>query len=506
MDLKQERFDRSYGVIMPIFSLPSAYGIGSFGRAAYDFVDFLNDAGARYWQILPLGQTSYGDSPYQSFSSFAGNPYFIDLDFLIEDGLLEKEDIEDINFGEDPRSINYAVLYNIRFRVLEMAFENSKGKLDEEIEKFRKRESDWIEDYALFMAIKRENFDVSWDNWDPEFRDRDPGALEKFSKENKDLIDFFVFIQYEFFTQWKKLKDFANRHKIEIIGDLPIYVAFDSADAWVNSDILKLDRDTKRPLVVGGAPPDIYSEDGQLWGNPIYRWEYMRDKEDFAFWKARIKMSLRLYDILRLDHFRGFEAYYQIPASDDTARYGSWQEAIAYDFFDSIKKTFPEGKFIAEDLGFITKEVKDLKNYYNFPGMNVIQFAFTDDFDSGYLPHNYDKNSVVYASTHDSDTLEGFIEEADDELLDLIKKYFGLNKDIEKKKIRGKITRALMASVSDICMFEIQDLLGFGNESKLNRPGTIGGNWSWRSVKEDFDSNIASKFYDLSKTYGRNNG
>lgn len=503
MENKQERLDRSYGVIMPIFSLPSKYGIGTFGKSAYDFVDYLNDAGAKYWQILPLGQTSYGDSPYQSFSSFAGNPYFVDLEMLVEDGLLEEDDIEDINFGSDERNIDYAVLYNVRYRVLEIAFENAKGKLDKEIEEFRKEEGHWLEDYALFMALKRENLDVSWDNWDEEYKERDKEALDKFSKENKDLIDFYVFIQYEFFSQWKKLKDFANRHKIDIIGDLPIYVAYDSADAWVNQDILMLDKDSKEPIIVGGAPPDGYSEDGQLWGNPVYRWDYMAEEEGFDFWIERIGMSLRLYDILRLDHFRGFEAYYAIPATDDTARYGEWKKARPYDLFDKIKETFPDARFIAEDLGFITDEVRELKDHYNFPGMNVIQFAFGDDFESEYLPHNYVRNSLVYASTHDSDTLQGFIDSADDHLLELIKRYFGLS---DGDNIRRSISRALMASVSDVCMFEIQDLLGFGNDSKINSPGTIGGNWTWRSKKEDFTEEIAEEFKEMSKTYGRKNG
>nr|WP_072536477.1 4-alpha-glucanotransferase [Anaerococcus mediterraneensis] len=498
---KQERLERSYGIIMPIFSLPSKYGIGTFGKAAYDFVDYLTEAGAKFWQILPLGQTSYGDSPYQSFSSFAGNPYFVDLDLLVEDGLLTKEDLENIDFGSDERSIDYARLYNVRYRVLEIAFENSKGKIDKEIKEFRKKEADWIEDYGLFMAIKRDNLDRSWDMWDEDLRDRKKSALNEFKKENQDLIDFYIFIQYEFFKQWQNLKDFTNRHQIEIIGDLPIYVAYDSCDAWVNNNILKLDKETKQPIVVGGAPPDGYSEDGQLWGNPVYRWDYMKDTENFAFWKKRIGMSLRLYDILRLDHFRGFEAYYAIPASDDTAKYGSWEKGEPYAFFDAIKEAFPDARFIAEDLGFITKEVVDLKDHYGFPGMNVIQFAFGDNFDSDYLPHNYEKNSLVYASTHDSDTLQGFIDSADEHLLELIKKYLGIE---NKEDIRDEINRVLMASVSDVAIYEIQDLFGLSNDSKINSPGTVGGNWVWRAVEEDFDEDIAKKFKDMSKIYGRN--
>lgn len=503
MNKKQARLDRSYGIIMPIFSLPSNYGIGTFGQAAYDFVDYLNDCGAKYWQILPLGQTSYGDSPYQSFSSFAGNPYFIDLDMLIEDGLLEKEDLENIDFGGDERVIDYAKLYNVRYRVLEIAFKNAKEKYAKEIKEFRKAEAAWLEDYALFMAIKKDNLDKSWEFWDEDLRNRKKSALDEFKKENKELIDFYVYLQYEFFKQWNKLKEFANRHEIEIIGDLPIYVAYDSADAWVNYEILKLDKETKRPIVVGGAPPDDYSVDGQLWGNPVYRWEYMRDVEGFDFWKRRIGACLKLYDILRLDHFRGFEAYYAIPATDDTARYGKWEKGLPYDFFDTIRETYPDAKYIAEDLGFITKEVEDLINHYAFPGMKVIQFAFGDNFDSEYLPHNYERNSMVYASTHDSDTLQGFLDNADEHLLELIRTYFGISEDEKDENIREIIARNLMASVSDVCMFEIQDLLGLGNEARINCPGIVGGNWDWRAVASDFDKKIAEKYEKMAKTYGR---
>ncbi|MBP2068874.1 MULTISPECIES: 4-alpha-glucanotransferase [Anaerococcus] len=502
MSKTQERLQRSNGVIMPIFSIPSPYGIGTFGKAAYDVVDFISDASLKYWQILPLGQTSYGDSPYQSFSSFAGNPYFVDLDMLIEDGFLKEDDLDNLNFGDNDRYVDYAIQYNLRYRILKKAYENSKGKLDNKIKEFRKKEAYWIEDYAMFMAIKHDNLDISWVEWDDKLRDRDTKALDEFRKKHKDDIDFYVFIQYEFFIQWGKLKDYANRRNIDIIGDLPIYVAFDSCDAWVNSEILAMDEVTKKALIVGGAPPDAYSEDGQLWGNPVYNWDKVKETS-YDFWEKRIGMALRTYDLLRLDHFRGFEKYYAIPATDENAKFGSWEIGGGYEFFDHIMKKYPDRQFIAEDLGYITKEVDDLKDYYGFPGMNVIQFAFNENFDSNYLPHNYERNSVVYASTHDSSTLKGWLDNLDEEELSFVTRYFGLEEDDD---YLWEIIRALMASVSDVAMYQIQDFFEMGDESKINSPSTLGINWKWRSKEEDFTDELAEKIKEMSRLYGRYNG
>ena len=502
MRIKQDRLQRANGVIMPIFSIPSPYGIGTFGKDAYEVVDFISDASIRYWQILPLGQTSYGDSPYQSFSSFAGNPYFIDLDMLIEDGLLEEDDLDNLNFGDNERYVDYAIQYNIRYRILRKAFENSKGKLDEQIEEFRDKEAYWIEDYATFMAIKLDQLDVSWIEWDEKLRDRDPEALSEFREEHKEDIDFYVFLQYEFFKQWEALKSYTNRHNIEIIGDLPIYVAFDSCDAWVNSEILQLDPETKMPVIVGGAPPDAYSEDGQLWGNPTYNWDKL-EADGYTFWKKRLEMALRTYDLLRLDHFRGFEKFYAIPGTDENAKFGTWEVAGGYKFFDNVLADLHDSKFIAEDLGYITKEVDELKDAYGFPGMNVIQFAFGENFDSNYLPHNYHRNSVVYSSTHDSSTLKGWLDSQNEEEIERVIKYFGLK---EEEDYMWDIIRNLMASVSDIAMFEIQDFFGYGDETKINSPGTLGDNWKWRAKKEDFTDALALKIKEMSKLYGRYNG
>lgn len=499
MEKTSGKLRRANGVIMPIFSIPSEYGIGSFGKAAYDLVDFFAEANLHYWQILPLGPTSYGDSPYQSFSSFAGNPYFIDLDLLKDDGLLEKDDYENVNFGDNPIYVDYSMMYNNRFRVLEKAYKNSKGRLDEEINDFRIKNTYWIEDYALYMAIKNQELDVSWIDFPEKLRDRDKESLDRFYQENKEEVDFYVFLQYEFFKQWENLKKYANRHMIEIIGDLPIYLALDSADAWANSEILKLDEE-KKPISVGGVPPDSYSEDGQLWGNPLYDWDKMK-ADGFKFWKNRIGINLKLFDVLRLDHFRGFQAYYEIPVEDDNAKYGQWVDAKPYEFFEMINNNFPEANFIAEDLGFITEDVRKLKEDLSYPGMNVIQFAFGEDFSSQYLPHNYERNSIVYASTHDSDTLKGWLESLEDDKLNMVKEYFDLG-EIESQNI-WKIIKSLMASVSCVSMFEIQDFFELGNWAKINSPGILGENWKWRAEKKYFTSELAKKIKNISKLYGR---
>ncbi|NVF12036.1 4-alpha-glucanotransferase [Anaerococcus sp. AGMB00486] len=498
---KNKRFKRSNGIIMPIFSLPSDYGIGTFGKEAYKFIDFLAKASIGYWQILPLGPTSYGDSPYQSFSSFAGNPYFIDLDLLSEDGLIEKDDYSKLNFGEYEEYIDYSILYNIRFRILKKAYENIDNNLKEKIEEFKKEEEEWLKDYCLFMAIKKDQLDISWIDFDKDLRNRNPKALKDFTKKHIDDINFYAFIQYEFFKQWKNLKAYANRKHIKIIGDLPIYLALDSADAWANTKILKLDKDEKKPDFVAAVPPDAYSEDGQLWGNPIYNWERL-EEDGFKFWMDRIRINLRLYDILRLDHFRGFESYYEVPATDENAKYGKWQKAKGDEFFKKIKEEFKDTEFIAEDLGFITKEVEDLKNKVGFPGMKVIQFAFGEDFTSEYLPHNYERNSIVYASTHDSDTLKGWFDNLDEKTKEMVVDYFDIKED---ESVNFKIIRALMASVSDIAIFQIQDLLELGNEARINKPGVLGKNWQWRLKKDILDEELSEKIKSLAKLYERGN-
>lgn len=491
--MKNKRFRRANGLIFPIFSLPSDYGIGTFGKKAYDFVDFLKKAGFGYWQILPLGPTSYGDSPYQSFSSFAGNPYFIDLDILKDKNLLSESELQSLDYEKD--FIDYGKLYNNRFIILKKAFERFD---DKSIEEFKKREKSWLLDYSLFMAIKDKYDGSSWLDFPKKLRDRDQKALDEFYRENKKSIEFYNFLQYEFFIQWDDLKSYANSNDIEIIGDLPIYLALDSADSWVNFDILKLNKDDKRPEFLAAVPPDAYSADGQLWGNPTYDWDRLK-KRGYEFLLKRIGKNLKLYDYLRLDHFRGFESYYEVKADDKNARDGLWQKAYGDEFFEILAENLKDAKFIAEDLGFITKEVENLKEMTGYPGMKVIQFAFGDDFKSPYLPHNYEKNSIVYSSTHDSDTLKGWLDGLDRKKKDMVYQYFNI-KDQDPSWV---IIRALMASVSDIAIFQIQDFLKLGNESRINRPGVLGGNWQFRIKGDELTDTLAKKIKTIGKLYER---
>lgn len=491
--MKNKRFRRANGLIFPIFSLPSDYGIGTFGKKAYDFVDFLKKAGFGYWQILPLGPTSYGDSPYQSFSSFAGNPYFIDLDILKDKNLLSESELQSLDYEKD--FIDYGKLYNNRFIILKKAFERFD---DKSIEEFKKREKSWLLDYSLFMAIKDKYDGSSWLDFPKKLRDRDQKALDEFYRENKKSVEFYNFLQYEFFNQWDDLKSYANSNDIEIIGDLPIYLALDSADSWVNFDILKLNKDNKRPEFLAAVPPDAYSADGQLWGNPTYDWDRLK-KRGYEFLLKRIGKNLKLYDYLRLDHFRGFESYYEVKADDKNARDGLWQKAYGDEFFEILAENLKDAKFIAEDLGFITKEVENLKEMTGYPGMKVIQFAFGDDFKSPYLPHNYEKNSIVYSSTHDSDTLKGWLDGLDRKKKDMVYQYFNI-KDQDPSWV---IIRALMASVSDIAIFQIQDFLKLGNESRINRPGVLGGNWQFRIKEDELTDTLAKKIKTIGKLYER---
>lgn len=494
-------FERGNGILLPIFSLPSEYGIGSLGKEAYDFVDFLVKAGIKYRQILPLGPTSYGDSPYQSFSSFAGNPYFIDLDLLAEEGLLKKSDYKNVDFGgtvtDKGQYIDYEKMYQTRFEVLYKAYKNFKIGTD--YLTFFEDEAYRLEDYCLYMAIKKVTGEKPWQDFPIDLRDRNPVVLWAFKNNNSDLIEFFSFIQYEFLRQWENLKKYANERGVEIIGDLPIYVAADSSDSRAHRNILKLDQATKKAFFVGGCPPDAYSDDGQLWGNPVYDWERL-EETGYDFRLKRIEKSLTLYDCLRLDHFRGFESYYEIPAEQKTAREGRRVKAKSDFFFERVKETFPEGKFIGEDLGIITDEVRLMKEKTGFPGMKVIQFAFNGKFDSEYLPHNYEKNSVTYSSTHDQDTLKGRLDSLSPEKLKEVEAYFGLK---EGDDYCLEIIRSLMMSVADLSIFELQDFLELGNEARINVPGFVGNNWKWRLNKKMVTDELAERIRNMGKLYGR---
>ncbi|PAB59695.1 4-alpha-glucanotransferase [Anaeromicrobium sediminis] len=488
---------RSSGIIMHITSLPGKYGIGTFGKEAFEFVDFLCKAGQSYWQILPIGCTGYGDSPYQSFSAFAGNPYFIDFDLLKDEGLLKEDDYKDIDFGQDVESVDYEKIFFNKMPILKKAYKKGYEKYSLEIERF-KEEKFWAKDFALYMAVKG-TFDlVEWQKWDEDIKLRKEDALERYEKELKDEIDYWIFLQVIFFEQWTKLKSYANEKGLKIIGDIPIYVAADSADAWANSEVFLLDEE-KNPIKVAGCPPDAFSATGQLWGNPIYRWEYL-DGTGYKWWIDRMKGSIDLYDVIRIDHFRGFESYWQVPYGEDTAINGEWVKGPGMKLFNAIQQEMGHIDVIAEDLGYLTEEVIKFREDSGYPGMKVLQFAFDTREESDYLPHNYDKNCIVYTGTHDNDTVAGWLENGIKEDIEYSKKYLKLNKDEGE---HWGFIRGTWSSVGNLAIGQMQDFLGLGSKSRMNIPSTIGGNWQWRVKKEDLTRDLAKNIYDMTKLYGR---
>lgn len=492
--------ERGSGILMHIASLPGKYGIGTFGKSAYEFCDFLEESGQKYWQILPLGQTSYGDSPYQAFSAFAGNPYFIDLDILQKKGLLSKEDYENVNFGEDPEVIDYGLMFTEKMKVLRKAYSNFKIEGNEEFEKFVLEEEKWLDDYSLFMALKYNFNFASWNSWDEKLKKRDEECIDKYKDELKDEINYWKFIQYEFFGQWEKLKKYVNEKNIKIIGDIPIYIANDSADVWSNPEVFLLDEETFDPIKVSGCPPDAFSETGQLWGNPIYDWDYLEETE-YEWWINRIDASLKLYDVLRIDHFRGFEAYWAVPYGEKTAQNGKWVKGPGIKLFNAIKDKLGEIDIIAEDLGYLTQETLDFKKETGFPGMKIIQFAFGGDSGNPYLPHNYEKNCVAYTGTHDNDTVRGWLEvSGSEEEVKKAAEYFNLTKE---EGYNWGIIRGVWSSVARTSIGVMQDFLNLGNEARINKPSTLASNWSWRAKDDVFTNELAKKIYRLTKIYGR---
>jgi len=491
---------RKSGILMPVSSLPSKYGIGTFGKAAYDFVDQLEKSGQKLWQILPLGPTSYGDSPYQSFSTFAGNPYFIDLEFLTEEGLLTKEECDACDFGEDALSIDYGLIYKERFDLLKKAFGRFKKlAMDEEAYRaFEKENSFWLCDYALFMAVKNSFDGMSFSEWDEDIKIRDAKAVEAYTTKYQDEIDFYKFLQYKFLAQWKELKAYANEKGIEIVGDIPIYVAFDSSDTWANPELFQLD-EAMQPTKVAGCPPDAFSETGQLWGNPLYRWDYHK-KTGYEWWMKRFKHCFALYDIVRIDHFRGFDEYYAIPYGDETAEFGSWQPGPGYSLFETMKAKLGEQKVIAEDLGFLTESVLELVKKTGYPGMKILQFAFDSREESDYLPHNYTCNCVVYTGTHDNDTTLGWWKSFAKEDKAFAKKYLNLKRS---DSVAWIFIRSCMASVADTAIIPMQDYLGLGSEARINTPSTLGENWKWRMDEGAFTDELAGKIKELTQLYFR---
>ncbi|MDE6749580.1 MAG: 4-alpha-glucanotransferase [Lachnospiraceae bacterium] len=489
---------RKSGVLLPVSSIPSKYGIGTFSKQAYEFIDLLEQAGQTYWQILPLGPTGYGDSPYQSFSTFAGNPYYIDLETLIDDGYLTKKDCDKYDFGDNAEYIDYEKIYLSRFKVLKTAFENSNIEKDEQFLDFIDKNSYWLDDYALYMTVKNSFDGVSWIEWDEDIKLRKKDALAKYREEYKSEIAFYQFQQFMFAKQWTALKKYANEKKIQIIGDIPIYVAFDSADTWANPELFQLDEDCV-PVAVAGCPPDSFSATGQLWGNPLYRWDYHK-KTDYDWWMKRIAYCYQLYDVVRIDHFRGFDEYYSIPYGDETAEFGHWEKGPGYDIFKTMKEKLGKKAVIAEDLGFLTKSVLQLVKKTGYPGMKILQFAFDSREESDYLPHNYTANSVVYTGTHDNDTVLGWIESLNRHDKAFAKRYLNIRNN---KDIQWEFIRAAMASVSDTCIIPMQDYLGLGAEARINIPSTLGLNWKWRMLPGAFDEELALRIKNMTKLYGR---
>lgn len=495
---KGEMRMRRSGVLMPVSSLPSRFGIGCFSREAYDFVDFLAASGQALWQILPLGPTGYGDSPYQSFSTFAGSPYYISLDALIEEGLLTEEECLSVDFGNDTGKVAYEKIYNTRFQLLRRAFERADLRADSEYKAFVGENEQWLKDYAMYMAIKDSLKGVSWIEWGEDIRLRKPKAMARYEKEFADDIAFYCYQQYLFSKQWRALKDYANKKGISIVGDIPIYVAFDSADTWANPELFWLD-EANVPIEVAGCPPDAFSVTGQLWGNPLYKWAY-HEETGFAWWIRRLSHCFDIYDIVRIDHFRGFDEYWAIPYKDETAEHGMWKKGPGYKLFEAVKKTLGNREVIAEDLGFLTPSVLKLVKKTKFPGMKVLQFAFDAGGESDYLPHNYDNNCVVYTGTHDNDTVNGWIPSISRKDLAFARKYLNVRRNSD---LCESLIRTALGSVADTAVIPMQDYLGLGSEARINTPSTLGGNWEWRMERGACTEALSAHMLELAQLYGR---
>ena len=490
--------DRHSGILMHISSLPSPYGIGTLGREAYAFADFLRAAGQKYWQLLPLGPTSYGDSPYQSFSTFAGNPYFIDLDLLAEDGLLSPSELEAEDWGGESRYVDYGRIYAARFGLLRKAFQAGYPRDRAAVEAFC-RENKWLDNYALYMALKARFGMKSWLDWpDEDLRLRRAEALERAREELAEDIAFYAYLQYLFFRQWDALREYIHSLGIRIIGDLPIYVAMDSADVWAEPEFFQLGEGNV-PTEVSGVPPDYFSADGQLWGNPLYDYDRMK-ADGYGWWIRRVEGAGRLFDIIRIDHFRGLESYWAVPYGADTAKNGRWRKGPGMDLVGTLTNWFPGLSFIAEDLGFLTPEVRRLLEDSGLPGMKVLEFAFDAREPSNYLPHTYNRHCVCYVGTHDNETVEQWRWQADRADVTFARKYLGLN---DAEGFHWGMIRGGMSSVADTFLVQMQDCLGLGAEGRMNTPGTGWGNWRWRLLPGEASPALAKKLRCYTKMYGR---
>lgn len=482
---------------MHISSLPSDYGIGDFGRESYRFVDFLVKAKQKYWQILPLGVTGFGDSPYQCFSAFAGNPYFIDLDELIARGYISREKVKSFLLNIEDK-VNYGLLYFHKMDILRIAYGNAREEIKDDLELFYNENKKWLREFAVFMSLKVSNGGGSWLEWERSYKDSTSREVLEFEESNSEEIYFWVFTQYFFSLQWKRLKEYANKNGIKIIGDLPIYISQDSSDVWASPEFFYLD-DHFFPVTVSGCPPDFFSTTGQLWGNPIYNWRKMED-DDYKWWIHRIKSSFQIYDVLRIDHFRGFEAYWEVPYGSEDAVKGKWTKGPGIKLFDRIKEALGDLNIIPEDLGLITNEVIELIDKTGFPRMKMLQSAFNVNADSDFLPHNYDKNSIVYTSSHDSTNVMGWINEINENDLNYAKSYLNLRDD---ESMNWAFIRGAWSSVAELAIAPIQDFLGLGDEARMNIPSTVGENWCYRIGKDDLTDELAERIKEMNIIYRR---
>lgn len=499
MEKKNTELSRGAGLLLPVSSLPSPYGIGTFGKAGFDFVDLLVEAKQKYWQVLPLGPTSYGDSPYQSFSAFAGNPYFIDIDTLISEGLLEQSEVDEHFWGDKKDKVDYEAIYNSRFVLLKKAFARSNHQTKEEYKQFCSENSYWIDDYSLYMAIKNHFDNKEWLLWEEDIRFREPNEVKKYEKELSEDVNFWKFCQFKFYEQWFKLKAYANEKGIQIIGDIPLYVAMDSSDVWVHGDLFELD-ERKRPINIAGVPPDFFSATGQRWGNPLYDWDKM-EKDDFDWWRKRMQSSSKLYDVVRIDHFIGIVRYFRIPAECETAQNGKYKDGPGNKLTKVITESIGDAKIIAEDLGVIIPSVKKLMDRTGFPGMKILQFAFNSGPGNEYLPHNYNtSNTVVYGGTHDNQTMVGYLKTIDKVEEEYALKYLGVKR---RKDIPDAIIKAAYASNAAVAIFQVQDVLKLDDSARMNLPSSLGGNWEWRMLENQLTEETIMGLNKLADIYGR---
>ncbi len=495
--------NRESGILMPVFSLASKFGIGCFSREAFDFIDFLEKAGQGYWQVLPLGPTGFGNSPYQPFSAFAGNPYFISPEKLIEEGLLAWDDVNSVDFGNNPESVDYGKLYENRYDLLEKAYDNFAKKADkkaqEEFEEYYSENEYWLLDYAMYVVIKDKQEGKPWIEWDDELRKRKKSALDEVKKKYEKELKVIYFEQFKFDEQWAKVLDYAHEHKVKIIGDLPFYVAMDSADAWAHPEVFEMDKDLM-PRAVAGCPPDAFSPTGQLWGNPVYDWELLK-KDGYDWWVKRIKRNYQWFDVIRIDHFHGFNEYYEVPFGDATAEKGKMKKGPGMDLFKALEKNIGKLNMIAEDLGNNTEENVKLLKDSGFPGMNVLQFGFTS-WDSCYVNHRHERNSVVYTGTHDNTPTFAWVQEISNGERDFTRRYIN-SMNTDYGAFVWDIIREAYRSVANLCIIPIQDYLCKGKEARINTPGTADGNWMWRLPPNYLSEDLARSIRLLTETYSR---